>query len=75
MNAAALMLRVCVCALLLGTAGACASALDGEPLQQRFTPCVPAGPDGAEAILRAADQMLYEAKHRGRNCVVATDDD
>ena len=38
MNTAALLLRVCVCALLLGTTGARASALDGEPLQQRFTP-------------------------------------
>ena len=35
--------------------------------------CVPRSADGAEDLLRSADQMLYDAKRRGRNQVVVAD--
>jgi len=48
--------------------------LEGEPKQLRYTiscgigEAAPAEP--ADAVIRRADEALYDAKRRGKNCVV-----
>ena len=78
-------IRIALLALGLGLAGgtaALAQSVDAVPTPQgelAFTVSigvavtVPQDADGAQALLRIADQMLYEAKRGGRNRVEVAD--
>jgi len=63
---------------LLGVGASELGNLDNVLLRSEFvagTASLSSAARKFEAVLRSADQMLYEAKRRGRNRVVATDDE